>query len=191
MRLIVYTLILAAAPIFLGGCRGSFLAIDLFVVDEKTALERQVLGAYEEIGRDLASYASMRAVEPDGSLIQPREMTGSQRDTVRAMNNRRYNRDDLDTMLAEGVVGEGRNGFLVWRTDSLPADFPLEEDLANQVFEEDNADRRTILERLWTTAPGATEEDREEIEFILAELNQDLAPAGSPIQSRDGEWSRK
>lgn len=173
----------------LTGC-SRLLGINLNIVGEKTSLERQVLGTYKELGQDLAVYASVRGVEPDGSLAPPTPMTDSQRAVLQAINNRRYNRDDLDAILAAGVVGEGSDGLLVKR-DNAGRPAPLRADLMEQIIEEENRDRRTILDRLMATTPGVTELERRDVAWIFAGLNQDLAPAGSSIQARDGSWSTK
>lgn len=183
------SLLLAAA--LSAGCAGSLLGINLFVVDEKTALEQQVLGTYESIGTDLSSYGSVRGVNPDGSINPPPPMTDSQREVMRAMNNRRYNRDDVNLMLQEGIVGEGSDGLLVILADPIPAAGGLTPTLAREVINEENNDRRTILERLMQTTPGVTEADRPEVQRIFATLNRDLAPAGARIQQADGGWSVK
>jgi len=173
------------------GCGGSLLGINVFVVDQKTALERQVLGSYEAIGADLASFASVRGVNPDGTMKPERKMTDNQRAVLMAMNNRRYNRDDLDTLLAAGVVGETRNGLLERRNAETPVPPNVDPRVADAVIAEENADRRIIVDRLVETTPGVKPGQRGEVEFIFARLNQDLAPVGSPIQDASGAWSRK
>ncbi len=172
------------------GCSRNLFSVNLFVVDEKTALEQQVLGTYSEIGRDLDVFASVRAVNPDGSLETPPEMTEQQKALTEAMNNRRYNRDDVDQLLLARIVGEGNQGFLVKLVDSAPEDFELSSNLIEEVLREENQDRTVLLDRLMLT-PGVTPRDKEEVSYILAELNQDLAPPGSRIQSRAGQWTVK
>ena len=178
------------ASFLLGGC-GTLFEIDLTVVGEKTALERQVLGTYQDLGRDLTVYSSVRAVQPDGSLEPPPPTTESQREVLRAINNRRYNRDDLDTLLSAGVLGEANDGLVMMRqSEQLPVG-DLTSDLVDQILEEENQDRETIIARLVKTTPGVTEGQRGEVAWIFAQLNQDLAPAGAPVQNREGEWRQK
>jgi hypothetical protein len=191
--MIIRTMILSAlcaAAVFSSGCRSLF-RIDLTVVGERTALERQVLGTYEELGRDLTTYASVRGVQPDGSLQAPPPATDSQRLVLQAINNRRYNRDDLNTLLTNGVVGEANDGMLALLDMERLGNLDLSRDLVQQVIDEENRDREVIMERLMKTTPGVTENQRSEVAWIFATLNQDLAPEDSPIQTREGEWERK
>jgi hypothetical protein len=187
MRAILFSLMLIAC-LLSTGCLGNLFGINLYAVGEKTALERQVLGTYEQIGRDLTVYASVRGVEPDGSLREVPPVTESQQAVMRALANRRYNRDDIDIMLSAGVLGEARSGMLEARRENPFAGLPLSPDLAEAIFREENEDRAVIIERLVTTTPGVTPSDREEVAWIFATLNHEQAPVGSFIQLRDGSW---
>lgn len=181
----------AALPIMLTGCGGRLLGINLVVVGEQTALERQVLGTYEEIGSDLAAFSSVRAVDPEGNLVEPPAMTESQSAVMRALNNRRYNRDDLDLLLRERILREGNDGFLSFQEGVDAGASSLGAEMTRQIIEEENRDRATLIDRLVLTTPGVTEDDRPEVAWIFATLNQQAAPAGSHIQQRDGEWRVK
>ncbi|MCC5875670.1 MAG: hypothetical protein JJU11_05565 [Candidatus Sumerlaeia bacterium] len=174
----------------LGGCGGQLFGVNLVFVGEQTALERQVLGTYEEIGRDLTTFSSVRAVDPDGNIIEPPAMTGSQAEVMRALNNRRYNRDDLDVLLTARVVREGNDGMLTLNPEP-PEDWPLQEPIVRQIIEEENRDREVILNRLMQTTPGVAESDRGDVAWILATLNQQAAPTSSYVQERDGRWRVK
>lgn len=188
-RVYILAAIVALIPL-LNGCGGQLFGVNLVFVGEQTALERQVLGTYEEIGRDLTTFSSVRAVDPDGNIIVPPPMTGSQAEVMRALNNRRYNRDDLDVLLTAGVVREGNDGMLSINPEA-PEEWPLQEAMTRQIIEEENRDREVILNRLMQTTPGVEEGDREEVAWILATLNQQAAPGSSLVQERDGRWRVK
>lgn len=173
------------------GCAQRLFGINLFVVGEKTSLEQQVLGNYAEIGRDLSAYASVRGVDTDGSLKPAPRTTDSQAQVLQALGNRRYNRDDLDTLLAGGVVGEGRDGKLVLLQQEPQAVGQMTPELVATLISEENRDRGIILERLMQTTPGVKEGDAAEVAWIFATLNQDLAPAGARIQTKAGAWKSK
>lgn len=190
MNQIVRFLTALALVASLTGC-SRLLGINLNIVGEKTSLERQVLGTYEELGTDLAVYASVRGVQPDGSLAAPTPMTESQRAVLQAINNRRYNRDDLDAILLSGAVGEGNDGLLVARENPTGPAVALKPELVAQIVDEENRDRQTIIGRLMATTPGVSEGNRGDVGWVFAGLNQDLAPTGSAIQARDGSWSVK
>ncbi|MCC6547889.1 DUF1318 domain-containing protein [Candidatus Sumerlaeota bacterium] len=173
------------------GCAQKLFGINLFVVGEKTSLERQVLGNYAEIGRDLSAYASVRGVSPDGTMKPAPRTTESQAAVLQALGNRRYNRDDLDALLTGGVVGEGNNGKLVVLQETAQAVGQLTPELVARLIEEENRDRGVILDRLMKTTPNVTEADQPEVAWIFATLNQDLAPAGARFQTKSGAWKTK
>lgn len=183
--------LLLLATVALAGCGGSLLDLNLVVVGEQTALERQVLGSYRALGTDLQAYASVRAVQPDGSLSEKPVATPSQTAALRAMQNREYNRDDLDLLLANGVLGERNDGMLERLIVPLPPVERITPALIERIVQEENRDRATILERLRATVPEAKDAPPGEIEWIFAGTNFELAPAASQIQERDGTWRAK
>ncbi len=179
---------LFAAVLFTASC-SSLIDVNLFVVGEQTALEKQVLGTYSALGEDLLVYSSVRGVDTDGSLNTPPPATESQRAAFAAMRNREYNRDDVQQLLLSGAVGEGFSGMLVSRENS-EAPATLSEAEVRQVLIEENADREAILLRLVETS-GVDEGSRGEVVAIFADINRDAAPEGSWVQGRGGEWARK
>ena len=172
----------------LAGCNP--FRVNLTFVGERTALERQVLGTYEEIGRDLASFGSVRGVNPDGSLSPPPARTTSQEAFLQAMANRQFNRDDVGTLLLVGHVREGRDGLLQ-PGESLSGSIPFSDVETAAIVDEENADRTTLIERLLQTTPGVTAEDRDRVAWVVATLNHDLAPPGAWLQNEDGTWRQK
>ncbi len=165
--------------------------MDVLVVGEQTALERQVLGSYRALGSDLAAYSSVRGVDPDGTLRLPPTATESEAAAMRAMQSRAYNRDDVNQLLAAGAVGEGNDGLLALRHDPPRPVGNISPAEIVRIVEEENMDRRTLIDRLMLTTPGIRPDQRGEVAWIFARLNRDAAPAGSPVQDRDGAWRTK
>ncbi|MDX2177003.1 MAG: hypothetical protein SF028_11100 [Candidatus Sumerlaeia bacterium] len=188
MRKTALPLLLAALAA--SGC-GRLLDINLFVVGEQTALERQVLGAYGELDRSLLAYSSVRGVQPDGSLRPPPPMSESQRTVQQAMQNRQYNRDDLDLLLAYKLVAERNDGLIEATVQPFPDVERITSELVARILEEENADRAAIMARLLATVPGLRPGDEADVRWVFASLNQGIAPEGSLLQRRDGEWTTK
>jgi len=183
---------LAAAALLAAGCIGSLFNVNLNVVGEQTALEKQVLGTYRSLGEDLMIYSSVRGVDTNGTLKVPPPATDSQRAACAAMRNRQFNRDDIESVLSAGVVAEGNDGFLSLRKEAGTASVSgLSRDQVVKLVEEENGDRRVIIERLAATTPNLTAEQRARIGWIFAGLNQETAPGGAWIQDKDGAWRRK
>lgn len=179
---------LAIALAATAGC-GSLFDVNLFVVGEQTALEKQVLGTYSALGEDLLVYSSVRGVEPDGSLKTPPPATESQRAALAAMRDREYNRDDIDALLAAGVVGEGIDGMLAPRPEPHgPVAIPAEE--AARAIAEENAARAVVLGRLTETS-GVASADSAAVAAIFAGINRDAAPRNAWVQRAGGDWVRK
>ena len=55
----------------LAGCGGKVIDVNVTIVDQKTALENQILGSYEELGNDVLLLASVRSVDEEGKLKNP------------------------------------------------------------------------------------------------------------------------
>lgn len=182
-------LLLSLVALFLQGC-GPLLNLNIKVIGEQTSLENQVLGNYADLGNELLSYSSVRGVDPSGDLNPPPETTESQRLVFAALQNRRYNSDDLILLLRSKILGEGADGFVVQRSQDLKA-VSLTQDQVDQLITEENADRNVLLERLQKTIFSEAENQEQEIRWIFATINQDAAPTGTPVQSRDGKWSTK
>lgn len=190
-RQFVYLLLLLALLFLPTGCVSRLFGLNLYVIGERSSLERQVLGTYQEIGRDLSAYASVRGVNPDGTLKTPPKSTDSQARVLEAMGNRRYNRDDLDLLLTNGIVGEGADGMLAVLAEIPELLDQMTAPLITQLIAEENRDRGIIIDRLVRTTPGVTEENRGEVAWVFATLNHDQAPASSRIQAKTGEWKTK
>lgn len=180
----------ALTALTLAGCGRSLFNVDFFIVGEQTSLEKQVLGTYGALGEDLLLYSSVRGVDEDGSLKTPPPATDSQQAAFAAMRNREYNRDDINALLAAGVVGEANNGLLEWRDRDAAMPEGLTTEQMEQIVEEENRDREAVLGRLMDTVPGIDDSKRREVERIFAGLNREEAPGGTWVQGEDGSWSR-
>ena len=85
---------------------------DIKITDEKTALENQVLGTYNEIEEDVWMIASVRSSEPGEQV----ELSKEKKVVLKAYQNREFNKDDIDEFKNDGCVGETRQGLLVLRS---------------------------------------------------------------------------
>ena len=54
---------LLVLPLALASCAEKIVGVNVTIVDQKTALENQILGSYEELGNDLLLLASVRSVD--------------------------------------------------------------------------------------------------------------------------------
>ncbi|MFP4379673.1 MAG: DUF1318 domain-containing protein [Candidatus Sumerlaeia bacterium] len=180
--------VLAAGVMMLAACSGNLLQVDVFVVGERSSLEKQVLGTYRSLGDDFQAYGSVRGVDEDGQIRVPPPITESKQVAIRAMQNRAYNRDDVSEFLSRGLVGENRDGMLEIFEERLANQPGVSADFLRLVVREENQNRQTILERLIQTSPGVEAGQDEKIRSIFASLNRDAAPQGARVQMEDGSW---
>ncbi len=184
--------ILAVALWALGGAGcSSLVGVDVTVVDQKTALENQILGSYEELGNEMLLLASVRSVDEDGKLKTVAEIPPGKMEAIRALQRQEFNRDDIQAFKADGVAGEGNEGLLVFfETEKTKSD-PKFKAFAQSIIAEENADRLAILERTVATNEAFADGDLPKVQRIFASLNRDNAKPGEKIQLEDGSWSVK
>jgi len=175
----------------LGACSGKLADVNVTVVDQKTALENQVLGSYEELGQDVMLLASVRSVDENGKLKTVRELPPGKMKAVRARQRQEFNQDDIVRFKQEGCAGEANTGYLAFiETEKTKADGQYQKFVQSLIGEE-NEDRRAIYERIVATNEAFSEGDLPKVEKISASLNRDNAQKGEKVQQDDGTWSTK
>ena len=175
----------------LSACGGKLADVNVTVVDQKTALENQVLGSYEELGQDVMLLASVRSVDENGKLKTVAEIPPGKMKAVRAKQRQEFNQDDINQFKQAGAAGEGKDGYLVFfETEKTKTDAEYKKFVQTLVAEE-NQDRKAIYERIVATNTAFTEGDLPKVEKISASLNRDNAKPGEKIQLDNGSWSVK
>jgi uncharacterized protein YdbL (DUF1318 family) len=176
------------AMLFLSACIGKLADVNVTVVDEKTALENQILGSYEELGNDMTLLASVRSVDESGKLKSVPEIPPGKRKAIRAMQRKEFNRDDIANFKKLGCAGEGNDGLLVFmETDKTKTD-PKFKKFVQAIVQEENEDRLITLNRIVATNENFSEGDLPKVQKISASLNRDNAKPGEKIQNESGEW---
>ncbi len=160
------------------------------VVDERTALENQILGAYEELDRDLQLVASVRAVDADGKARPPPRLSDVRQRAVQARQTQQFNRDDLEELARQGCLGEGQDGLLALRPCPAQADTATAARLERLLAAENEA-RRMLLEFVISTSPDLTRADLPQLQEAAARSQRERAPAGAWLQDEDGAWRQK
>ena len=77
------------------GCAEKLVDVNVTIVDQKTALENQILGSYEELGNEVVVLASVRSVDEKGKLKPVIEVPKGKRLALKAMQRQEFNRDDI------------------------------------------------------------------------------------------------
>lgn len=185
------TFLLTGCCFWLFACGGPLVDVNVNIVDQKTALENQVLGSYEEIGEDMLLLASVRSVDEDGKLKTVAEIPPGKTRAIRAMQRQEFNADDIQMFKQTGCAGEANTGLLQYfECDRAKTDKQFET-FAKTIIEEENEDRLAILRRIVATNQSFGEGDLPKVQKIYASLNRDNAKAKEKIQLDDGAWTTK
>lgn len=179
------------AAVFLLSACGKLVGVDVTIVDQKTALENQILGSYEELGNEMLLLASVRSVDEDGKLQTTAEVPPGKMQAIRAMQRQEFNRDDIQAFKQAGAAGEGKDGLLVFFENEKTRSDPQHKAFVQAIIEEENQDRLTILNRTIATNEAFAEGDLPKVQEIFASLNRDNAQAGEKIQLENGVWTVK
>jgi hypothetical protein len=178
--------ILAAALLACGaaGCTFNFE-----VTSQRTALENQVMGAYQELEDDLVLISAVRAGEAKRNTAS---IPPTKRRALDARANQDFNRDDIVELKELQVLGEAADG----RVTLLPGGILKSDDktalrLAQELVGEENGDREVIWTRIIAGNENLSAKDLPAVRKTYARLMRDQAATGHWYQDEDGKWRRK
>jgi len=184
----VNRIIVCLVTTLIAGC-----AFKFEVTSQRTALENQVLGSYQELDDDLLMVSSVRAVDKDGKT-KTVEMSDLQQRAVEARQNQAFNRDDIDELKSAQILGEQSDGLL----SILPAGIGAGEKasseqraLARLLVEEENRDRQVIWQRIVQSNENLSAKDLPEVRRTFAKSQRDAALPGHWFQEDGGRWRQK
>ena len=185
MKKLVGTVFLAAAVVILIGC--SIKAPEVTVTGEKTTLEKQVEGTYQEIENDADMVASTRAVEGKRKPV----MSIEKRLVLKAIQNRKFNQDDVEEFKRLGLVGENNKGLLEIRNTRKLGKNPELKKRVLAILNEENHDRKIIMNRVIQVNEKLKNASTEEVQSVFAKMNRDNSKPGTWIQLPNGKWVKK
>lgn len=158
-------------------------------VAQPTAIERQLLGAYQELDDALVLTSSARGPGPAGGPDLDRQ-------ALRQRLLQRFNEDDVEQLKSWGCLGEGRDGRLrELECDEVVQD-PTWNRVRGRVVAEENQAREIILR--WAAAQVAeargmdapTERLEQELRDAYVSLLREASGPGDLVQGEDGVWRR-
>jgi uncharacterized protein YdbL (DUF1318 family) len=186
MRVVFFFPAIAFLTLLFSGC----VSAKINVVDERTALENQILGSYEELDRDMQLLASVRAVDSSGKTQPPPSYTQERQQAIVARQTQQFNQDDIDELKKAGCIGEAKDGILAARPCDRSSDKSVAERLERLIASENQA-RGVILRFAVTTSPDLTEKDLPQVTEAYARMQREKARTGEWIQQPAGEWVKK
>ncbi len=180
--------ILMTLPVaFLTACGGPLVGVT--VVDERTALENQVLGTYQELNQQVMLVASVRYIDPKGKLKQTQELPPGKKDVVRALQRVSFNKDDLNRYKSLGIIGENNEGGITLLEPEKVQ--PDDRAFVENLIKEENEDRLAIMSRIIETNETLAPSELPRVHKMFAALNRDKALKGERIQLDNGTWTQK
>ncbi len=171
-----------AAVLLLAAAACSIKMPEITLTGEKTALENQIIGSFEQLTLQNQITTSARTIEAGAVSSEQQESV------LRALQNQEFNKDEVEELKRARVVGENRFGFLEVLGNDRYAKDPLYKKLVDQVVEEENRDRRIIYRKLSTVGSESGDETQGR---AFAEMQQEKSPPGTMIQLPTGEWIEK
>jgi hypothetical protein len=176
-------------------CGGLVLASGCFsakinVVDERTALENQILGSYQALDSNLQLLASVRDPAPAAGAADLSQFSPARRTAIAARQTQQFNRDDVDELKGQGCLGEGQDGLLSERPCEASRDPVVAERLAKLLPSENQA-RATLFGFVIASSPELNEADLPQVVSAFARIQQEQAQQGAWIQAPSGEWAQK
>lgn len=177
--------------LFLSACAKELVGVNVTIIDQRTALENQVLGTYEDIGKDMMLLASVRSIDESGKLKEVDPIPKRKKVAIRARQRIEFNKDDIENFKALGCAGENNDGFLAFFEIDKTRKDPQFALFVKTIVQEENDDRKAIMKRIVMMNENLNEDDLPDVQKIFASLNRDNAKKGEKIQLEDGMWDVK
>jgi len=168
--------------LLVAGCLGACVTVNPVVLDRKTQLENQILGTFKRLEGELILASSVRGEGPPAKKLSPLE-----REALEAMMTREFNRDDIEDLKTQQVVGEGNDGLLAIRDRTSDA---VEAARVNKLVQEENNARMVLMKRVIQQSPDLSAKDLPELRRIFHRLNVQTARKGDWVQRSDGAWEQ-
>lgn len=155
------------------------------ITGQKTALEQQVLGDYKKLVENAVATTSVRMGGDGAQLDSPQRQA-----TLQAVQNQRFNKDEIDELKREKVVGENNRGYLEVRSTAKYQDDQQYSALVDKLVSEENRDRRIIYQRVLVMSQTSDAED-ENVNSVFANMQIEQSPPGTWIQLANDAWVEK
>ncbi|MDZ7369570.1 MAG: YdbL family protein [candidate division KSB1 bacterium] len=167
--------------VLLGLCAAcSIKTPEITLTGEKTALENQIIGSFEQLNQQDHLTTSVRTALSDEAV------TGKSESVIQALQNQQFIQDEIDELKRDKVIGENNSGYLEILGNEKYQKDPLYRKQVDRLVEEENNNRRIIYQKAAMSAEWSTS-----TASALAKLQQEKAAPGTMIQLESGEWIEK
>ncbi|MBN1482765.1 DUF1318 domain-containing protein [candidate division KSB1 bacterium] len=176
-----YFLICIALGLFL---QCSIKSPEFTITGQRTALEQQVLGDYKQLMANAVSTTSVRMGSDGAQPDSPQRQA-----ILQSVQNQRFNKDEIDELKREKVVGENNRGYLEVRPTTKYDENQDYSVMVDKLVNEENRDRRIIYQRVLLMSHAS--ENEQDVYAIFANMQIDQSPPGTWIQLANNEWIEK
>jgi hypothetical protein len=164
------------------------------VASSRTTLEEQIIGSFQELETDYVTTASVRAVDSEGNAKAPVASSDSKKRALEARQNMEFNRDDLEELRSEELIGEGKDGLTLLLPSTIgkqkSATKPRRR-FAEFIVEEENRDRKILWERVIEQSPDLTASNLSAVRDEFSKTQIRSLKSGQWYQQTNSEWVRK
>ena len=200
IHILVIMTVLLSSLIFLTGCgRGPGCCViklpPVTFPSERTSLENQILGTYQEIKEDVWLVSSSQTVEGLKISRTAKTNNGKQQGidykVIKALETIEYNKEPVKLYKENGTVGENNEGLLSYIKNTYIENDPKEKEKVTEVVNEVNDARLVLMLEVINKNEELTIDDIEKVKKTFAGINSKNARPGEWVQNENGDWNKK
>ncbi len=199
MRTMIISILFSLCLFIFGGCSStpnfpSCISIKppaIHITGEKTVIERQITGDYNEVEKDAWAVSSVKTLPRETEQAKP--AASADQELFMALKIREFHLEKISAYKKEGSLGETRTGLVQYiPVDEYEKNRDRREILLSVIKNENDA-RMTIFRRSTFLAlkREATEEEIASFGNQFAKEQRALALKNEWIQDDNGRWGRK
>ncbi len=156
---------------------------EITLTGEKTALENQILGAYDQLTDNNLITTSKRT----SAVLQDNQQSQAVR---LALQRQKLNKDEIDELKDSHIAGEDNKGYLaILANEKYNQDASFHKRV-DDLVDQENHDRRIIYQRV-LALNHKSDGEQQSISSIFAKMQHENAKPGTKIQQQNGAWIDK
>lgn len=181
------------SPIFFAAMLLSGCSFNFEITSQRTALENQIIGSYQELNDDVVVTSSVRSLDAKG---QKKEVSVSrlQEEAIKARQSQQFNLDDLDELKNLQILGEKNDGLVGVLPDNVGKVKEASSDnlkLAGVILKEENRDREVVWKRVIFSNESLSDKDLPAVKKAFVRLQRESARTGQWLQDEQEKWYQK
>lgn len=186
-------LIITTIALFITGCSSTPSCLNIVppevnLTGEKTVIERQIVGDYEELEEDAWTISS---VKRPSTGTTPGGKNAGDPEIIKSMRIMESLLESISIFKKEGAIGEANTGYLEYmKTARIDSNKNLKRQVLSLIKTE-NSSRKTIFLRTTMTSGKYDNVKASEFGKEYAKEQRALAKKGEWIQTASGNWVRK